>query len=367
MSIYLDNAATTKAHDDVLATMAQAERDMFYNSAALYTGSVVVNKVIREAENTIRARLDRRGAGQLIFTSGATESNNIVMLGKITSQRHHLVVAAGEHSSTYAPSVALKNDGFTVDYIPLLKSGHIDVDAISRIVKSTTTLVCFSMVNSDTGALQPVRKIVDAVRRISPKCHVHCDAVQGFAKFDFDVADMGLDSASISAHKIYGPKGIGGLWVRKGVNLRPIMYGGAQQDFRPGTESNASILGFAKAVEVFETKAMLSHVKSLHARLVDGLPRGCTINGDNTNPYITNIMLPVLGQTVMNALSSRGIYVGLGSACSSRASKNRTLIAMGIPEAKTKNVIRISLGRNNTNKDIDTFNDELAKILDDLR
>jgi len=364
--IYLDNAATTKPHPEVLAVMNELQQSNYFNSAALYQGAIDIKKQVARATKVVHSKLTRSMSGSLIFTSGATESNNMTIFGKITRPKQHVLVLAGEHSSVYAPAVYLKNSGYDVEFVPLLKSGAVDLQALSRLIRPTTDLLVFGMVNSDTGYLQDVEAIVQTIRNGEnpqnphQKIHIHCDAVQGFCKFDFDVQKLGLDSVAISAHKIQGPKGIGALWLRDGANIRPIMYGGAQQDYRPGTEDTISIIGFAQAVTSYTGT---DHVKKLHKKLVNGLPPSCKVNGANNNPYITNIMLPVLGQTAMNHLSSKGIYVGLGSACSSTAAKNRTLLAMGIPEKQTKSVIRVSLSSNNTESDIDTFISELNAFL----
>lgn len=366
--VYLDNAATTQVSVAVQEEMKRAERELYFNSAALYAGSLIVKKELEAAADVIKRKLTRNGDGTLIFTSGATEGNNLVMFGKVTAARHHVLVAAGEHSSIYAPSVYLKNNGYEVDFIPLTPTGEIDMIAVKRHIKPTTALFVFGMVNSDIGALQNVHELVKAVREINPRTHIHVDAVQGFCKYNFDVGIMGLDSVVVSSHKINGPKGIGALWLRKGVTLRPMMFGGSQQEYRPGTENNTAILGFAKAVETFDTIENYNKILELQKKLIAGLPESCKINGTNANPYITNIQLPgMLGQTVMNALSSRGIYVGLGSACASNASKNRTLLAMGIPEEKTRQVLRISLGVNNTIEDINKFLIALKEILRNMK
>ena len=371
--IYFDNAATTRASDAVMSEMARANNELFYNSAALYSPSLRVKNEIAHASETIKRRLAHSAEGELVFTSGATESNNMVIFGKILNkQRHHLLVLSGEHSSVFAPAKYLKDTGFDVDFVPLKSDGSADLDAIKRLVKPGTVLFVFGMVNSDTGCMQNAREVVRTVREINKEVHIHCDATQAFCKFRFDTAVLGLDSVAISAHKINGPKGIGALWIRD-VNpvkstLHPIMLGGGQQSLRPGTENNACVLGFAKAVENFDTDANYNHVRQLHERLVHGLPSGCNVNGHNDNPYITNISLPnVLGNTVMNALSSIGICVGLGSACASTAAKNRTLLAMGIDEKKTKQVIRVSFGINNTLAEVDIFLDEFKKILANLK
>ena len=363
--IYLDNAATTKTSDYVLEKVNAAERELYFNSAALYAPSLDVRREIDRANYIIKQRLTRSASGDLIFTSGATEANNMVIFGKITNPRNHLLVVAGEHSSIYAPSVHLKQNNFEVEYVPLKPCGEIDLDALRRLVKHNTALFVFGMANSDTGTQQNAAEIVRIVRNANPRTHIHCDAVQAFCKFNFDVAALGLDSVAISAHKIYGPKGVGALWMRKGVTIKPIMFGGAQQEYRPGTESNSAIIGFAAAVQSFDTARNFEHIKSLHERLLNG---GFKINGNNLNPYITNIQLDgVLGQTVLNALSSRGICVGLGSACNSTAAKNRTLLAMGIPETKTKQVLRVSFGMYNTVQEVDIFLNVLQEVLAKLK
>lgn len=365
-SIYFDNAATTRTCDKVRESMQHADSNLYFNSAALYAKSLEVRREIDKANNLIKKRLTSSGNGELVFTSGATEGNNMVVFGKIANPRNHLLVSAGEHSSVYAPSVHLKNSGFDVEYVPLLSSGEIDQDALKRLIRPDTALFVFGMVNSDTGTLQNVSEIVRVVREANPRTHIHCDAVQAFCKYGFDVVSLDLDSVIVSAHKIYGPKGIGALWLRKGATLKPIMFGGAQQAYRPGTENSTAIIGFAEAVQAFDTVKYYEHIKGLHTRLVAGLSNlGTRINGNNLNPYITNVQLPkgILGQTVLNALSARGICVGLGSACNSTAAKNRTLLAMGVSESLTKQVLRISFGIYNTLGEVDTFLKVLQETL----
>jgi len=362
--IYLDNAATTRTSDAVNVEMVRVQSNLFYNSAALYSPSLAVKNEIIRAADIIKQRLTKSSKGEIIFTSGATESNNMVILGKITHKSHHLLVLTGEHSSSYAPAKHLKDRGFEVDFIPLKPDGGADIDTLKKLIKPNTALVVFGLVNSDTGCTQNAAEIVRAVRFVNKTTVIHCDATQAFCKHHFDAGILGFDSVAISAHKICGPKGIGALWIREGINFHPIMFGGGQQNLRPGTENNAAVLGFAKAVQMWDTDKNLAHVTELHKRLVRGLPAGCTVNGKNNNPFITNIQLPgILGQTVMNALCSAGICVGLGSACASTATKNRTLLGMGIPEAKTKQVLRVSFGPDNTFTDVDKFLTELSNTI----
>jgi len=349
-TIYLDNAATTKPTPEVQTAIGNAP---YFNTAATYAGSLSARHEIERAYTIIQKKL--KTDGDLVFTSGATESNNMIIQG-IPRKNSHILIASGEHSSVHSPAVYLQQLGFDVEFVPLDKNG-----AIGEInVRDNTSLFVFGLVNSDTGYIQDYKSLVKTIREKNPKTHIHCDAVQGFCKFDFD-ANV-FDSVSISAHKIYGPKGIGALWLKKGTNLRPIMYGGAQQDFRPGTQDTPNIVGFSIAVEKFPQLS-----SSLKQRLLKNLPPEITLNSINENPYIINLSLPVLGSTVQNALSERGIYVGLGSACATNSAKNRTLLAMGLGEKQTKQVLRISFGIYNTEQDVDTFIKELREILANLK
>ena len=369
--IYLDNAATTAQGALVTQEINRAGEMLFYNSAALYPPSLFVKQQIEAARQVILKRLCASGEGELVFTSGATESNNIVIIGK-SAKHGRVLLLEGEHSSCHIPIKHLKDGGYEVDMIPIDKGGKVDLAAFSGACAEIDTaklpvLVVFGLVNSDTGTVQDARAFVQAVRAVFPRAHIHCDATQAFCKIPFDAAGLDLDSVAVSAHKIGGPKGIGALWMKKGANIRPLIMGGGQQTLRPGTENTGGVLGFACAVQVFDTEKNMRHVAGLHSRLVTNLPKGCTVNGVNNNPYITNIQLPnLLGQAVMNALAANGVLVGLGSACASNALKNRTLLAMGISDKKTKQVIRVSFSPENTISDVDTFIAVLKKVLANL-
>jgi cysteine desulfurase len=290
--IYLDNAATTRQNPSVTAVMNDIAENEYYNSHAPYSPSIGIKAKIERAKKVISDKLGVSG-GELYFTSGATESNNIALLGK---PRGGIRVINDQHAS------------------------------IVQTLKH---------VSNDFGILHT---------------HTHLDATQIFCKIPFST--QGIDSISVSAHKIGGPKGIGALWVRSGVNLKPQMYGGGAV-LRPGTENSPAIMGFAHAVELWDTEKNLAHVKNLREYLVVNLPAGCVvdkIHGEYDNPYITNITIPILGQTVMNAMELRGIIVGIGSACSSK-------------ENLLRKTVRVSFNPENTIDEIDTFLQELKKIL----
>jgi cysteine desulfurase len=359
MNIYFDNAATTKIATGTLDVMRQIEQDCFYNSSTLYSGGTAAKAVIDNARDIIREKL-HGGKGDLIFMSGATEANNTVIFGKIKNTKHRLVTVSGEHSSVHSCAVYLQQQGFTADCVPLTEAGEIDINRAAELITDKTTLFVFGLVNSDVGTLRDAKNLIAAVRTKSKTVHIHCDAAQAFCKFDFD-AEL-FDSVTVSAHKIHGPKGIAALWVKKGRTVPPLLHGGDHS--RAGTEPTALIAGFASAVRAFDTENNFIKVSALHKRLVTSLPAQCKINGSNNNPYITNILLPdIYGETVLNALSEKGIFVGLGSACASSASGNRTLAAMGLTSAQQKQVLRVSLCGDNTDAEVDTFVRELRDII----
>ncbi|MCL2228608.1 MAG: aminotransferase class V-fold PLP-dependent enzyme [Firmicutes bacterium] len=362
--IYFDNAATVAQTPEVTKAVTQMAEEHFFNSAAMYPQSLSVKQKIDNARTILLNRLSANGSGSLLFTSGATESNNMIIFGK-AAKRGAIVCLAGEHSSVFQPIKFLSENGHNVITVPLKANGLADLRVLETL-SCKIDLVVFGLVNSDTGTIQDARAIVSAIRQKDKNAHIHCDATQAFCKTPFDCADMGVDSVSISAHKIGGPKGIGALWLKNGVNLKPMILGAGAQPLRPGTENTPGIIGFAVAAELYDTKKAHTHVSNLHAHLVKNLPPACTVNGLNNNPYITNISVPALGQTVLNALAKDNIIIGVGSACSSGAAVNRTLASMGLNPQKSKQVIRLSFSQTNTISEVDQFLVSLKKALEYL-
>lgn len=351
--IYLDNAATTKLQSSVLQTMQAIEQNTFYNTNTLYKGGIQAAQIVEQARTVIMEKLHAK-QGQLIFTNTATQANHLIMDHCLRRPQQQLIITAGDHNSIYLYAKAFSNRGYTVHTAPLQRNGLIDLEALAQLVTEQTSLFMFSLVNSDIGTLQDAAAVISAVRTRNPKVHIHADAAQAFAKFDFDVAQLGLDSVTICGHKIHGPKGVGALWVRHGISIEPPH----------GTLNHAAIAGFATAAQNFDCPA----VTTLHQYLIDHLPDGCRVNGINNNPYITNILLPnIFGETVMNALSTQNIYVGLGSACASHAKGNRTLDAIKLTPQQQKQVLRVSLGMDNTLDDIKTFLAALQTTLQAIR
>ncbi|MDR0384325.1 MAG: aminotransferase class V-fold PLP-dependent enzyme [Christensenellaceae bacterium] len=320
--IYLDNAATTKIAQTVFQKIKETEETLYLNANANY--SVKIQNEIESAAKIILRKLDG-SKGHLIFTSGATESNKLIIEHFFDKQGsgNRLAIIGDEHASIYEVAKGL---GYTT------------------VPDKNTRLFCFGLINSDTGTMIDAKEIIKKVRQAAPQCHIHCDATQAFCKYDFSVNELDFDSCTVSAHKINGPKGVGALWTKKN-NI-----------FRLGTPNNGGIIGFASAVENFDTKKNLEKINKLHDYLIENLPEGCNVNGNNNNPYITNISLPnIMGETMLNALASKQIYVGTGSACSSNANGNRSLALLGLSKKQQKQVIRISFGKDNTMDEVKEF------------
>ena len=351
--IYLDNAATTKIQPAVWQAMQDIEQNVFYNSNTLYKGGIQAAEVVERARSILMKQL-HANSGQLIFTNTATQANHLIMDHCLRRIQQQLVITAGDHNSIYLAAKERSNRGYSVATAPLLPDGRIDLDATAQLINEQTSLFMFSLVNSDIGTYQDAAAVVAMVRTRNPRTHIHADAAQAFAKFDFDVTQLDLDSVTLCGHKIHGPKGVGALWVRAGINIEPPH----------GTLNHAAIMGLAIAAQNFHCP----HINTIHQYLIQNLPDGCHVNGINNNPYITNIALPnVFGETVMNALSSQDIYVGLGSACAAHAKGNRTLAAMKLTPQQQKQVLRISLGMNNTIDDVKTFLSALQTVLQAIR
>ncbi len=351
--IYLDNAATTKINPIAWQAMKDTEQNNYFNANTLYLGGIHVAQAIDQARHSLMQKLHAT-SGQIIFTNTATQANHLIMDHCIRRPEHALVITAGDHNSVYLYAKERADHGYTVTTAPLKRDGTIDIPALEQLITDQTKLFIFSLVNSDIGTYQDAAAIVRAVRACNPKTHIHADAAQAFCKFDFDVTQLGVDSVTICGHKIHGPKGVAALWVRSGINIEPPH----------GTLNNAAIIGLATAAQNFNCP----QVNELHRYLVEHLPEGCRVNGINNNPYITNILLPnVFGETVLNALSSQEIYVGLGSACASHAKGNRTLDAMKLSPKEQKQVLRVSLGMNNTLDEIKTFLNALTTVLSAIR
>lgn len=365
--IYLDNAATTKPCGEAVEAALACMTENFGNPSSLHRAGIAAEQVLKDARETI---LDKLGAdeGGLIFTSGATESNNTAILGAAEAYRHNgkkIVTTAAEHPSAALPVDRLCERGY--EAVRLSPKDHADFEqALADAVDENTLLVSAIWVNNETGFITDPKKLYRAVKRKNPKTLVHIDAVQGFCKLPSDRLEG--DYISLSAHKIHGMKGVGALYTKKNVRFRPIFCGGGQQKGqRSGTEPTDLIAAFAAAVRAYpdcrEKYAALSEkLRALLSRY-----EGITFNSFHHAPNILNFSVGgVRSEIMLHMLEEREIYVSSGSACS-RGKPSRVLSAFGVSGENADTAIRVSFCPETTEEDLDALAEGIRAGIERVR
>lgn len=363
MSVYLDNAATTKpcqaASDAVLSGMLEN----YGNPSSLHRAGLNAELAVTEARKSIAAALVCNPEC-VYFTSGATESNNLALFGAAKTygrRKKKIVSTAVEHSSVENSLKQLEEMGFEVVRVPPRRGGEFDADDLISAVDENTCLISCMMVNNETGCILPIKRVFAAVKRDYPECITHCDAVQGFLKLPIKSTELYADMISISAHKVHGAKGTGALFIKKGIRLSPILYGGGQEKgLRPGTESVPLIMGFGAAVRALIPNLNQSAVnaRTLNSYLRQELSRlnEVSINSpESASPFILNCsVLGYRSETLLHFLEEREIYVSSGSACS-KGAKSTVLKEFGATDREIDSALRISLSRESTKGEIDAL------------
>lgn len=369
--IYLDNAATTKMNSSCLDILKKYSEDDYFNASAMYKQGNNLHKEIENAKNTLLSLLGTND-GKIYFTSGATEANNMAIFGSATFKQKKYLFSIGEHPSVYNTAMALKNSGFDVDFIPLSNSGEVDYTALKSMLSKDVCFVSTMLVNNETGVINDIKKIREIIDSVNPSIRLHVDAVQGFCKVPFNIKSLKVDLCTLSGHKIYGPKGVGALYVSKNAHLKGITYGGEQEEgVRPGTYNTPGIMAMTLAASDMkkDMMAQYNYVKALKSRFIDNLTPikdKIIING-NGSPYILSISINGLrGETVLHMLEQDGIIIGTGSACSSSKVENRVLTAMGRTKDEVLGSIRISFSKNNTQEEIDFAASKLIEAVNKL-
>ncbi len=369
--IYLDNAATTKANEDCLQTFIKYNQDNFYNASAMYKQGNDLHKEIENAKQDILKALGATG-GKIYFTSGATEANNLAIFGSNSFKQKKYLFSIGEHPSVYATAVAMQNMGYKVDFIPLQANGEVDYDAFKNMLSGDVCFVSVMYVNNETGAVNNIKKIREIINNVNKDIRLHVDAVQGFGKLPLNVNSFGIDLCTISGHKIYGPKGIGALYVAPRCAVKPVTYGGGQEEgIRPGTYNAPLIMSFVDAIKAItkESATQYKYISDLKSRFIDNLSeiKDKTIINGNGSPYILSISVKgIRGETVLHMLEIEDIIIGTGSACSSSKVENRVLTAMGRTKDEVLGSIRISFSKHNTIEEIDTASKKLVEVINKL-
>ena len=379
MEAYFDNSATTKVLDCVKDAVVDVMCVNYGNAAAKHRKGVEAENLIREAKKAIADTLKVQEK-EILFTSGGTESNNTALIGTALANRRagkHLITTGVEHPSIYNTMSFLEEMGFEVTYLPVDHLGHISLKDLEKAIREDTILVSVMYVNNEVGAVEPIEAISQCIKKKNPKTLFHVDAIQAYGKYKIRPKKQGIDLLSVSGHKIHAPKGVGFLYIRDGVKIRPILFGGGQQKgMRSGTENVPGCVGLGVAArEAYKDfDARIEKLYTLREHLIAGLKPlgGVTINGseDRTNaPQIVSASFEgVRSEVLLHALEDKGVYVSSGSACSSNhPGISGTLKGIGVKKELLDSTIRFSLGDLNTEEEVDYAIGVLGELLPVLR
>ncbi len=376
--IYLDNSATTRPSDAVVSAMLRVLRENWHNPSALYQPAMQAEKMMSAARETCLKAAGAAGH-TLVFTSSGTEADNIAILGCLRTVKKpgRVLLFSVEHPAVLNCAQEIERMGHKVERIPVDKRGVCDLAALESMLGEDVHLITLMQVNNEVGAVQPIAEVVKLRDRLCPKAAIHVDGVQSFLRVPFHFGKSGVQSYAFSGHKIHASKGVGGLILRKGHRVAPIVFGGGQEgDLRSGTENVPGIVGMGEAVRTWPADAE-EHMMALKARLWAGIKEaipGAKLNGPELGdpacaPHILNVTLaPVRSQTMLFALEGDGIYVSAGSACGAHKQKVSTVLtAMGLSTADADCALRFSLCPDVTEEEIDAAVSTLKKHYDMLK
>jgi len=374
MEAYLDNSATTRVCDAACRAAVEAMQVGYGNPSSLHGMGFAAEKTVTAARKQLADALSC-DAGELIFTSGATESNNLAIGGLTAAYPRNgkkIVTTAIEHPSVLEPCRRLEEAGYTVVRLPLDQNGQITPEAFAEAVDQNTVLVSFMLVNNEIGTLLDAEGICKAVKRANPNTLIHIDAVQGFCKVPFSLRRVAADTVSLSGHKIYAPKGVGALFVRKGIRIRPLTVGGGQEkNLRSGTESVPLIAAFGAAVATTYPKVEqhLSAYRAFNSYLRERLSAfpEITVNSKpDAVPYILNLSVRgIRSEIMLHHLERSGVYVSSGSACA-KGAQSHVLAALGLKREESDTAIRVSFSPDTDFAQLDALVDGLAQGLSTL-
>ncbi len=379
MEAYFDNSATTRVLDSVKDIVVKTMTEDYANPAAKHRRGMEAEQYIRMARTEI-ARTLRVSEKEILFTSGGSESNNLALIGgALANQRagKHIISTGIEHPSVYRPLEYLEELGFEITFLPVDRNGHISLEELQKSLREDTILVSVMYVNNEVGAVEPVEEISRIIRKKNSATLFHVDAIQAYGKYIIRPQKQGIDLLSVSGHKIHGPKGVGFLYIRDGVKIKPMIYGGGQQrDMRSGTENVPGVAGLGVAArEMYrDHEAKIARLTDLKDYMIDRVSEleGVIVNskkGEGSAPQIVSVSFEgVRSEVLLHALEERGIYVSSGSACSAHhPGISGTLKGIGVAQKLLDATIRFSFGIFNTKEEIDYCMDVLKELLPVLR
>jgi len=375
--IYMDHSATSPVDPEVFEAMKPYFVDSFGNASTLYSLGRE-GKQAMEAARIEVASLINAEPKEIIFTSGGTESDNLAIKGtayKLKNKGNHIITTNIEHPAVDETCKYLEKNGFKVTYLPVGEDGIIKIDDLKAAITDETILITVMHANNEIGTIQPIEEIGKIANE--KKIYFHTDAVQTVGKIPVDVKKMNVDMLSLSSHKLYGPKGVGALYIKKGVRIEPLLHGGGhERGMRPGTENVAGIVGLGKACSIakvnLETDAQ--KLTNLRNKLIDGVLDSIEdsyLNGDRTKRLPNNAnfrFTGIEGESLILHLDAKGIAASTGSACSStKLEPSHVLTAIGLKEVEAHGSLRISLGHENTDEDIEYAIKAINEVVDQLR
>lgn len=375
--IYLDHAATTPVKPEVLDAMMPYFTQSFGNPSSIYQVAQINKKAIDDARETIAKHLGAN-TNEIFFTSGGTEADNWAIKGIVEANKNkgnHIITTKIEHHAVLHTCEYLEKQGFEVTYLDVNEEGVIDLEVLKAAIKDTTILISIMYANNEVGTIMPIKEIgaIAKERGIT----FHTDAVQAIGQVRIDVKEQNIDALSLSGHKIYGPKGIGVLYIRRGLRITNLIHGGAQErGRRAGTENVPAIVGIAKAMELaytdFEVKN--ERIKGLRDKLMNGILETIPyskLNGSITNRLVNNVNIGfefVEGESLLLLLDMNGVAASSGSACTSGSlDPSHVLLALGLPHEKAHGSLRLTLGEGTTEQEVDYVLEKLPAIVQRMR
>lgn len=376
MQVYLDNSATTKPLPEVIDIMNDYYCHHYGNPSSLHRMGMNAEKGVKSARKAICQSLNIHES-EFYFTSGGTESNNIALFGAVNALKkkgNRIITTCIEHPAVLNVCKRLEQSGMDVYYVSVNDKGLMNIDELNSVLDERTILISIMAVNNELGTIQPINEI-KRLKKGFENVYFHVDAVQGYGKIPIYPYDMNIDFLSVSAHKLHGPKGIGGLYIKKGITIQPLMLGGSQErNMRSGTENVPGIVGFGKAVESFFNDH-LDKTSKIKKYLLNGLKEEVSdikINSyedERCAPHVLNVsFLGVRGEVLLHMLEQDGIYVSTGSACSSKKkSQSHVLKAAGLNDEEIEGAIRFSFSYENDSIQMDYVLEQLKKHVKSIR
>ena len=382
--IYLDNASSTPIDINVINEMLPFLTDFYGNPSSLHSLGRKSTIAVSKARTRI-SKLIGSKSNEIYFTSGGTESNNLALIGcarlidKMKLTRKRILISSIEHDSILETIKFIEKDmEFEIDYVPIKRDGLIDLDIFKEMVSPKTSLISIMLANNEIGTIQPIKDMVEIAKAKNNATIFHSDAVQALGKIPINVNDLKLDMMTISSHKINGPKGIGALFIKQGIHIKPIIFGGGQEmNLRSGTENVIAIVGFGKACEIWKEKLGSVHMKIMELqrymidRVINEIP-GSVLNGSSENRISSNVNFSfsgINGEDLLIKLDEYGIEASTGSACSSNKKQkaSHVLKALGLTYDQISGSIRFSIGYQNTQNELKIAVDTLKNLVKEFR